>query len=71
MKRKSGTPQCDDGLVWVDLNDPRRGQIDQSRLGGHHPRDPKEFGSPVTKADIAASLALVAKQRRRRTRKAG
>jgi len=71
MKEKSGPPQCDEGLGWVDLNDPRRGRIDRSRMGKHHPRDPEEFGSPVTAADIAATLALIEKQKRRRVRKIG
>lgn len=47
------------------MNDPNRGRIDPSRMGRHHPRDPEEFGSPVTEADIAASIALARKHRRR------
>ncbi len=71
MKEKSGTPPCDEGLVWADLSDPNRGRIDPSRMGKHHPRDPAEFGSPVTEADVAATLALFEKQKRRRVRKTG
>jgi hypothetical protein len=40
-------------------------------MGRHQPRDPQEFGSPVTEADIAASLELLEKQKRRRARKVG
>jgi hypothetical protein len=36
---------------------------------GFDPRNPEEFASPVTEADIAATLALIEKQKRRRTRK--
>jgi hypothetical protein len=71
MKEKSGIPPCDEGLVRVDLTDPNRGRIDRSRMGKPHPRDPDEFGSPVTEADIAATLALVERQKRRRIRKTG
>jgi len=71
MKEKSGTPPCDEGLVRVDLNDPNRGRIDRSRMGKHLPRDPEEFGSPITEADIAATLALIDEQKVRRARKAG
>ena len=71
MKERSGIPPSDGGLVCVDLGDSARGRIDRTRMGKHHPRDPEEFGSPVTEADVAATLELLAKQRRRRLRKTG
>lgn len=40
-------------------------------MGKLHPRDPEEFGSPVTEADIAATMALLEKRKRRRVRKTG
>ncbi len=71
MKEKSGTPPCDDGMENIDLHDPNRGRVDRSRMGKHHPRDPEEFGSPVTGADIAVTVALIEKQKRHRLRKVG
>jgi hypothetical protein len=65
MKEKSGTVSCDEGLVWADLTDANRGRIDPLRIGRHQPREPEEFGSPVTEADIAATIALFEKQKRR------
>ncbi len=70
MKKDSATPRPDDGTVWADLSDPNRGRADRSRLGRRHPRDPQEFGSPVTQADIDATLELL-KQSKRRRRKTG
>jgi hypothetical protein len=38
-------------------------------MGKEIPGDPEEFGSPVTEADIAVSLAEIAREKRRRGRR--
>jgi hypothetical protein len=53
----------------VDLTYRNRGRIDRSRMGKHQSRDPAEFGSPITEGDLAATLALIEKQKRHRIRK--
>ena len=70
MKRDSGSPRPDNGTVWADQKDPDRGRANRSRMGRRHPRDPQEFGSPVTPADIDATLELLARSKRGR-RKTG
>jgi len=70
MKKNSGTPQRDENLVWVDQKDSGRGRADQSRMGRRPMRDANEFGTPVTKADVAATLEQ-ANRHKHRTRKVG
>jgi hypothetical protein len=52
------------------MNDPNRGRYDPKRVGKRHPDD-TELRPVTTEADIAATLALIDKQKRRRTRKVG
>jgi hypothetical protein len=71
MKEKSRIPPSGEGMVWIDLKDPNRGRSDRVHMPRHQPHDHKESESSVTDARIAATLALMEKQKHRGIRKAG